>query len=310
MSGPSNPADPGPDVPVVHLSAIGHAHGEPRPVPELDVLLAAPLAPGGGLETYRVSDLETWELAALAAGQTLRACPAPPDMLLYVSQNDADTVDSLAHLMERLGLPSVDHLVVAGHDCGNFGPALRLARDLLRDPARERVLLVMADRAGRARQRAMANGMSVFSDGAASCLVTAQEPAGSGPCFAVEGVATRTRVRPEAGSAQADILATVELARGSVADLVRLTGRAADEHDHVVFANYRTDSQQFLAQAMGFPDTKLLLGSVGRLAHCFSADILVTLDEQYTAGGLKPGSRLLAAATGPASWSTLALRVL
>ncbi|MCQ4083501.1 hypothetical protein NGB36_23620 [Streptomyces sp. RB6PN25] len=298
-------------MPTVYLSSIGHVHGEPREVSELDALLPAPAPAGGGLATYRASDLDTWELAALAAEHTLLGCPSSPDVLLYVTQNDADTVDSLARLMYRLGLLDVEHLVVAGHDCGNFGPSLRVAMDLLRDPARERVLLVLADRAGSARRRVMANGMSVFSDGAAACLVTAREPGGGGPRFAVEAVATRTRVRPDAGDgAQAGILATVELARGSVSDLARITGLAVMEYDHVMFANYRTDSQQFLAQAMGFPPERLLLGSVGRLAHCFSADILVTLDEQYTTGGLAPGSRLLAAATGPSSWSTIALRTL
>ncbi len=311
MNDPKHTPGADPSMPTVHLSAIGHVHGEPREVASLAALLPGPAPEGGGLSHYRESDLETWELAALAAERTLRDCPEPPETLLYVSQNDPDTVGSLGALMDRLGLHTAEHLVLAGHDCGNFGPSLRVAADLLRDPGRRRVLLVLADRAGSARRRVMANGMSVFSDGAASCLVGTAEPAGAGARFAVEAVATSSRVRPDAGDGtQAGILATVELARESVADLARRTGRPAADADHLVFANYRTDSQRFLASAMGLPAERLLLGDVGGLAHCFSADLLVTLDQQHAAGALAPGSRLLAAATGPASWSTIALRTL
>ena len=297
----------------VYLSSIGHCHGESRELAELarvvplDESLCA-----DGLAAYRVSDAETWQLGARAAESTLAAAGAAPGFLLYVSQNDPDTSDSLARLLDRLGLPEVRHVAISGHDCGNLAPALDVARALLVMGACERVVLVLADRASGPQQRVMANQASIFSDGAAACLVTLSPPAPvTGPTFRVVAMGIRDRVRTGAARSSAEeLLTTVELARDGVADVLSAVGRDRDAFEHVVLPNYRIASQRFLTVAMGFPAESLLLGRVGELGHCFSADTLVTLHDRYIDGTLRPGGRLLASSTGPHSWSTIALEVL
>jgi 3-oxoacyl-[acyl-carrier-protein] synthase III len=291
----------------IHLSSIGYVHGERRPVAELD-LAGTSLGPLVlEIEHYRASDLDIWQLASAAAERALATAPAAPELLIYVSENDPDRIVSVARVMTQVGLPAVDYLAVSGHDCGNLGPALRVATDALHSGACRRVLLILADRALSGR-RIMASGMSVFSDGAAACVLTrdAEEDA-SGPQFVMDGLATTSQVRLDADPDQM-ILATVRLAKASVARILADTAGERAQYDHVLFGNYRPASQLFLANAMGFPPDKLLLGPVTEFGHCFSADLLVTLHRYRVDGTLRPGSRVLAATTGLYSWSTVALR--
>jgi 3-oxoacyl-[acyl-carrier-protein] synthase-3 len=58
-----------------------------------------------------------------------------------------------------------------------------------------------------------------------------------------------------------------------------------------------------MAAAVGMGQ-KLVFGSVADLGHCFSADILITLDQRRADGTLAEGDLVLAAATGTYSWST------
>lgn len=294
----------------IHVSAIGYVHGDRRNVSELDDENGELETLAAEIPSYRSSDRDIWQLAAAAAQRTLDKATGPPDLLMYVSENDPDTTGSLARILEQLDLTTVEHMAVSGHDCGNLGPTLRMAGSALRARACERILLVLADRA-LAGRRTMANGLSVLSDGAASCLVTNDAQDTDGPQFAVQTVETRTRVHLDAAPAPGEaILATVRLAKDSVADVFRATNGEASDFGHVVFGNYRPAAQTFLAAAMGLAADKVLLGSVTDLGHCFSADILVTLDHQRSASTLVRGERILAAVTGPYSWSTMALRCL
>ncbi|MEV4557890.1 3-oxoacyl-[acyl-carrier-protein] synthase III C-terminal domain-containing protein [Kitasatospora sp. NPDC049285] len=295
----------------VHLSGIGHVHGEPHQLSELRAELGDALAPmAEDIASYRASTAEIWELAAEAAAQSLAGYDADPDALLYVSQNEPDSAGALALLADRLGLRSCASLALSGQDCGNFGPALQLARDLVRSGSRERVLLVLADRARSPRDRLMGSGMSIFSDGAAACLVTTEQARAAGPGFAVEHIAGRTEVRLAEPAVPGEaLLTTVRLARDTTAEILAATGRPREDVRHVLFANYRLASQKFLCTAMGFPHEQITTGAVAELAHCFSADVPVTLTQRRADGTLAPGDLLLASASGPYSWSTVALTV-
>jgi 3-oxoacyl-[acyl-carrier-protein] synthase III len=294
-------------VNAIHLAGIRYTHGQPHSLSELGDMVASGLTgPDHGLASFRASDQEIWQLAAAACESTLADHPEPPDLLIYVSENERQVAGSLARIADRLGLPTVDYLSVSGHGCGNLGLALRVAREALHSGARDRVLLVLADRALDG-DRIMLSGLSVFSDGAASCVVTRDAGEPGGPVFKVESSATVTRVELDSASTgDRGILSIVSMAVDGVARIVQDTGYRVTDFSHVIFANYRVVSQKFLASAMGLPADRLLIGPVGEFAHCFSADILVNLDMFAAAGQIKPGGRVLASATGPYSWSMIA----
>jgi 3-oxoacyl-[acyl-carrier-protein] synthase III len=302
------PAVPGsrPRSPVV-LSTIAYVHGERRDAASLDEPSAADVsAILRDVSTYRASGLPVWELAAKAGAACLDRGPGRPDLVVYVTENDRDVTASLGRIATALDLADVEHLAVSGYHCGNLGPALRVAADALAVGRCTRVLLLLADRA-RPGERIMTTGLSVLSDGAAACVVTSDQDADGTGVYTVDGTVTVVRVDPAGdSSAERGILGSVGLAATCVERLRVVTGHAPEDFQHLVLGNYRVPSQQFMAAALGLR-SRLLLGEVADLGHCFSADLLVTLDQRRADGTLAAGDRVLAAATGPHSWSATAL---
>lgn len=292
-----------------HLSAISYELGEPHAVAELGEEIAADVGrPDQGLEYFLVSGQEPRQLARSVCERTLGKSAGPPDLILYVSENDPRAAESPAWIAHDAGLADVRHLTLSGHGCGNLGPALQVARDALDSGRHERILLVLADCA-RDGERLMASGLSVFSDGAAACMVT-REPAEAEGCqLLVTALSSRIRVELGPGQSGQSLLTKVELAEMSVADILRDTGRTREEFDYALLPNYRTISQKFLVTALGVPMQRLLFGPVAELGHCFSNDILITVDRYTTSGRLKPGDRLLACMPGTYSWSMMACEI-
>ncbi|KOV12206.1 hypothetical protein ADK60_32800 [Streptomyces sp. XY431] len=288
------------------ISAIGYECGDVRPVSDLAGTTTADISPlVTEIVRFRESRREIWDLAATAAERTL-ATAARPDLVVYVSENDPDTTGSLARILDRLGLNDVEHLALSGQDCGNLVPAVRVASDALASGRCERVLLLLADRA-EGRDRIMASGLSVFSDGAAACVLSGG-PDTAGPRLRVEAAASRTAVRlADADPAEQGLLSTVRLASETVTALLDTLGRTRADFRYAVLPNYRPAAQKFLLAAMRMPPGKLLLGPVTELGHCFSADLLITLHRLAASGALDPGDRLLLATGGPYSWSALAV---
>jgi 3-oxoacyl-[acyl-carrier-protein] synthase-3 len=293
---------------VLHLSAIEYAHGGQRSIAELSGQLDAELlGPDTGLSCYRSSDMEIWQLAASAAGRTVAACAQPPDLLVYVTENDHESSGSLTRLVRSLGLPATRYLRVSGHDCGNLGPALLLAGQALASGEHRGVLLLLADKVIDGN-RNQADGLSVVSDGAVACLVTGEPSAPGGVSFAVHAVSAVTDSQAaDLGEAGDRIMATVALSVAGTAAMTQQTALEVKDFDHLVFPNYRMIIQQFLCSAMGAPPERLLAGPMAEYGHCFSADVLVTLAHCASTGGIRPGDRVLACADGPSSWTTLSV---
>lgn len=294
----------------IYLSAISFEHGEPRSLAALGEPAAAELSsPEHGLLSYRVCDQETWQLAVPVGERTLAMSAHAPDLLIYVSESDLDTADSLIRITRELGLPGLNYISVRGHGCGNLGPALRVAADALYTRRYARVLLILADRVIEG-SRIMPNGLSVFSDGAAACMVTRDAHKSTGTKIKVCALTTKNyaQITPPAtgGTSMLDIAAT---AADAMTDILRTTSFCQEDFKYVLFANYRIISQKFLTSAMGFPVEQLLLGSIGCYGHCFSADILVTLGLCTKSGSISSGDRLLASATGSNSWSVMVVEV-
>jgi 3-oxoacyl-[acyl-carrier-protein] synthase-3 len=293
---------------LLHLSALEHVHGDRRSIAELSGRLAAELLdPDSGLAYYRASDQEIWQLAAAAGIRTLAVSAELPDLLIYVTENDHHSSDSMTCLMRALDLPAARYLRISGHDCGNLGPALVLARQALASGEHRRVLLLLADKA-LDDDRNPANGLSVISDGAVACLLTDRPPGFGRAKFAVHGMTAVTDLHSanpsQAGQGIMPMMALV--VAGSTA-ITQQTGRELKDFDHLVFPNYRKTTQEFLCSALGAPPERLLVGPMAEFGHCFSADILMTLRHCTNTGQIRPNDHVLASSDGPTSWTTLSV---
>lgn len=295
----------------LHLSALEYVHGGRHSIAELSGRLdAETLGADSGLSHYRVSDLEIWQLAASAGTRTLAGSAEQPDLVVYVTENDHDSSISITRLVRALDLPAARYLRVSGHDCGNLGPALVLARQAIASGEHSRVLLLLADKTLDG-DRNPANRLSVLSDGAVACLITDAPTSFSGAVFAVHGITAITDLDADSpGETGERITSTVALSVAGVTAITQETGRELKDFDHLIFPNYRMIIQQFLCSAMGAPLEQLLLGPMAEFGHCFSADILMTLRHCASTGQIRPKDHLLASCDGPTSWSTLSVELL
>ncbi|HJP73670.1 MAG TPA: 3-oxoacyl-[acyl-carrier-protein] synthase III C-terminal domain-containing protein [Pseudonocardiaceae bacterium] len=297
------------DMTPLYLCGIEYVHGDRHDIAELAGQLDPDLlSPDTGLSCYRASDLAIWELAADAGARTLKAASTPPDLVIYMTENDHVASDSLNDLVRSLDLPDARYVRGSGHDCGNFGPALSLARQALASGEHRQVLILLADKVIDG-DRSQADKLSVVSDGAAACLVTTEPPGIDGVRFAVNGISTVTDTEATSGSEAGDrILATVALAAAGTAAIAGQTGRVAKDFDHLLFPNYRAIAQQFLCSALAVPLDKLLFGPMAEFGHCFSADSLVSLAHCASTDEIRPGEHVLAFGDGQYSWSSLAIQ--
>jgi 3-oxoacyl-[acyl-carrier-protein] synthase-3 len=168
------------------------------------------------------------------------------------------------------------------------------------------VLLVTADKLLDPSRYAR-EGLTVFSDGAAACVVSA-DPAESS--FAVLGVATHSS--PEIGDYRAADDFTLLQASGhgvaAVAAKLRTAAAAAEDVDHVVTSNFGASLRRFLAISAGYPSRLPFAPRAGEIGHCFSADLLINLREFERQDGESDGDRLLLLCSGPRSWTGIVVQ--
>lgn len=259
------------------LSRIGYSLGEARPIHDLqDDLLSSLCVPEHGLEQYRRSEEVLTDLALAAAEASLSGSAGLPDLVLHVSESEPDRVGALFAIERKLGLPGATYYSIGGRGCANFGMALDFAISTLGSGMHNRVLLILADRAG--PSRVVEAGLSVLSDGAAACVLTTHaEERGSDPMFVLSGSATMHDALAGAGSGGATLNEAWNWARGCGRRFYDQAGIEPSSFAHVLLPNYRLSSQQFLAAAFGFRFDQIRVGDVAGVGHCFAADPLINL---------------------------------
>lgn len=248
-----------------------------------------------GIAVARVSEEDA---VALAAAVT----PADVDVDAIVVCTD--TVESLTptdwllDYRSRTGRHATRALLVSGSACANLAAGWDLASALVRSRAAERVLVVTTDRV-RSGTRHPPLSMTVFSDGAASCLVTA-EP--SGPAFALVDTSTRSWEADATANEMAHARRILKTTRSVVTDLTR-----TDRVTHLLTPNFGSATRNLLAMAASFPTGRLGPGVAPEVGHCFAADTLLNLEDLTRRGELADGDNVLALMSSRASMSAALL---
>ncbi|MGK5627819.1 hypothetical protein [Streptomyces sp. URMC 123] len=297
----------------VYLSSIAFATGERLSLEALEERDGAALAGRRdllheqGLRHARVSGLPLPELAAASARRTLEAAAGPAvGAAVYCTDTPADT-SATVDLWDFLAAVSRDDLpavVVGGSGCGNLGPGIAAARNSVLVDGVPAALLVTVDRV-KDGPRFLPGGTTVLSDGAASCLISA-EPVGQGPAFRIRSLATGFQLDVEASAsplavARATTKAVGRTVRGALAPL----GLAPRDVRSVVTGNYGDTSRSFLAMAAGVDPRRALCPRLADIGHCFSADVLITLADLSERDAPPPGEPLLLLTSSARSWSAI-----
>lgn len=247
---------------------------------------------------YR-SEFSIDELAARAAGRTLEGRPRP-DLVIYATSNTAMTAQlAAAHCGVRLGLRTVNYMVMSGHACANIGSSLSVAEAFIGQRPETIVLLATVDRVdGQAEDRIVGDGVAVLSDAAAACIVTGLPVTGAGASCAVRGWHIAVDAAAEIESATPrKVLQTVALLKRALAEFIDKVGVPMSDVDVVVFNNVHRGSRELMAWAMGVPGEKVYDASAAQGAHMFAADVLISIEEiRRTRSG---GKRSLVLAVSP-----------
>jgi len=306
----SNPIRPSGGNPPVYLSAIASALGEKIPLVEIaDDVVREQLGAlhSQGLKHCRVTSAPATQLAVASARRTLDGVPTETvEAIVYCTDTapEKTTTGDVWDFLLELGLPGTPATVVGGSGCGNLGPGLAVARDLILAGGVSTVLLVTADRV-RDETRYLANGQTALSDGAASCLITSRP---RGTAFRIHGPASSFKVDIGTATARPIIVAkaTAQTIQGTVRRVIEPLSLAPADFRYLLTGNYGLSAQAFLATSAGIPLDQVYCPLLAQVGHCFSADVLLGLASLLETDQVSHGDRALLLAMSPRSWAVAA----
>ncbi|MER6299986.1 3-oxoacyl-ACP synthase [Kitasatospora sp. NPDC001539] len=246
------------------------------------------------------------ELAIDSGTATLRAAgvdPAEVDALILCSTRFPGGPRTHGRFVERIltgtGLERAAFLGITLNRCTNLLVALDTAHALVAAGRHRRILVVTTDRIEDEKERM--ESFALFSDGAASCLVSAGDTAGAG-----SGTGAHYRIRSTAAAQEAAALdwsheISADLAREANERLLAPLGLAPDQVDGLLHANLFLPLVTMKERQAGFTARQLYTANITRFGHCFAADPLINLADQECAGLLRDGGHYLAAVSVPGS---------
>lgn len=259
-----------------------------------------------GVAGAGVSDSTSIELAAAAVSSSDGRAVVDgtePDVVV-VCTDSLEGLDPTEWMTQYQGLSGTElttTLMVSGHACANIVVGLETCRSLIASGAAGTTLLVTADRI-RARTRFTPVSNSVYSDGAAACMVST-EPAGS---VEILRSGMQGQAMPRGATSGMSVARTTLLTMASASSRALGEGEA-ESVSHVLSLNLGKTARALLAMAASVSLDKVRGGSTASLGHCFSADVLLGLEELLTDGSCRPGDRILMLASGRHIHSALSL---
>lgn len=277
----------------VYLHSFAHHVGAAAPIASiepiardetvLEFLLAM------GLRDYRRSDQSPWRLAAASARATLERAGMGAGQIggmVYAStsfQQRSFYVNDLSELVRELELWHVSPLGVTLSECGNFAAALRVASALVRSGEQDQVLLVTADVCPGPEARLIPPTVSVLSDGAASCIVSAERRG-----FEVLSVrqVSNHRVRfadPSTESVRV-LRYNAEGARRAARAAMVDAGVSPPDLASLVPNNLTRSVLELFAAQCEVPFDRVYTARVAELGHVYACDAIINLDAAAPAG--------------------------
>ncbi|MEU6559246.1 hypothetical protein [Nocardia nova] len=298
------------------MSDIAYTVGERRPIADIEPIAAEPglleSLQQFGLAYYRHSTSTQLPIAMAATciKQTLdqsRTSPSDVDVLMLATSTlEFGRIENteLLQLSERYGLTNATPIGVSAAECANFGTALHLARLLVATGEARNVLLVTTDYCDVPTKRLLREVYSIVSDGAASCLVTA-EPS------RIELLATATATN-QLIRAASNPNAIAALTRRAIAEVVdEVLTHAATERtqvQRVIMNNLNENSLRIMTAAAGFDHNMYYPDNIADYAHVHSADNLINL-QTYLDDGIPPNQNVLTISHAFGTWAPAVLHI-
>ncbi len=260
----------------------------------------APKAELWGWGTIRTTSRELEDLAVETGAATLKAAGIDPgqiDALVLCSNRIPGPAEGhgefVASVLTGIGLGDIPAYGANLNRCVNLLAGIDLARALVLSGRYQRVLVITTDKVAEGADRM--SQFALFSDGAASCVITA----GPGPAagFELLGCATAQ----DTASLEWTNQISADLAKDVNGQLLSPAGLTLADVAALAHANLFTPLLAMKERQAGFSPDQLYLGNISRLGHCFAADPLINLVDREGLGHLAPGSYCLLASSVPGS---------
>jgi 3-oxoacyl-[acyl-carrier-protein] synthase-3 len=269
------------------------------------------MPPNAGLWGWggiRRTDRSLEELAVDSGAATLRAAGVAPgdvDALMLCSTGVPGPSEGHGEFVEAvltgIGLGDIPFYGQTLNRCVNLLAAIDVARAFVLSGRYRRVLVITTDRV--TDEAARMSNFALFSDGAASCLVSADAGEGGHEILAC---------------ATAQDAATLEWSNELSSDLAReVNGRLLDplgmklgDVDTLMHANIFKPLVVMKERQAGFTPAQLHIDNIARIGHCFAADPMINLVDRTALGHVRPGRLSILASSVPGSRIGVLLRTL
>lgn len=214
----------------------------------------------------------------------------------------------LHELCDRRGLGHAQAFTVTQQSCATGLLAIDLAGRLLAtDGEPDALALVLTGEKAFTRDSRLLPDTSIFSEGSAACLVSADGPRDRLLAYASlpRGDFDGEQEEVSAGFQRAYKAAMLDVIGTALDD----AGVKLDEISVILPHNVNLVSWRRVCKLLGFPLTRVLLDNVLTAGHMFCADAFVNYQTAYERGLLRPGDRYLVAAAGAGLGATYSAMV-
>jgi 3-oxoacyl-[acyl-carrier-protein] synthase III len=305
----------------VYVSGVSYELGSSSPISEICELKENPELLDAfqtlGLKSYCKSSISPADLARPALERTLKTvgiAPARVDALVYATSSFWNPAfqrrEEISRLIDVLELENAYPTGVTLSESANLQSAIRVAAGLVALGDCDNVLVVATDRIADMDTRIVAPRISVKSDAAASCLISAD------PHADFELVGARQTIRPSLWDvdAERDLMHYMESINDALATTVHgaLAACGCDRADILqVFANnYNISVLRTYAATLKFEPARIYSKNIGRTAHAVAADNFINLADYVAETPPAPGSLLALVGAGPNLWGASVLRTM
>jgi 3-oxoacyl-[acyl-carrier-protein] synthase III len=267
-----------------------------------------------GLRMFGRADASPAQLALACARRTLSQAgvdASEVDLLIYATtsfyEEDFYRAD-IGEMATKLGLKSAYPIAISLSECANIISALQVAVNAICSQELKNVLIVTTDCQKAGASRIVSPNISVYSDAACSCLVTAERGE-----FAIEALFQHVNFQLwNLNSGRETVAYFVGMSQG-VHKVCRTLFSAvnAQPSDFIQLCSnhYNESVVNTLAFQSGFEMDRIYRDNISRFGHAYSADPLINLSDAFSADPAPPLSRYLLLATGPSTWGGAVLSV-
>jgi 3-oxoacyl-[acyl-carrier-protein] synthase III len=240
------------------------------------------------------------ELAVESGLATLRAAgvdPSSVDALVLSSTRIPGPAEGHGRFVENvltgIGLGDIPFYGQTLNRCLNFLSALDVAAAFAASGRYRRILVVTTDKAADESERV--SNFSLFTDGAASCVVSGDEEGRDGYRIVARATAQNTKTLEWANEISSD------LARRVNESLLEPLGMKPGDVAGLMHANLYKPLVVMKERQAGFTAGQLYIDNITRVGHCYAADPLINLVDRAALGDVQADRYYLLAASVPGS---------